>query len=292
MKISNGALGCLLYTFSAFLSVTINIFAKKMMVQYSVPSWEVMFVRQAFVIAMLMPFMMKKKFNFFDRKAFLPNCQRGLLYVLSIFLMYTAIQHVAINTFVSIQFLVPVVASVMAIFIMKEKGSKNLWIALFICTVGAFLTKKPSAENSSENFYLLLIFLFVLVRSYVAVLNRKLAVRFDTSTLVFYSNIIMFLISGAFFWQFVPAEGAVLLISAICGIFYCLEYVLIFISNRLCSVISIQACEFSKIIYSIIGSWIILGEGTTQEQIIGASVILVGFFIMIFGKHFCLRIKK
>ena len=123
LKISKPAIGCTLYVLSALFSVMINIFAKKMMVQYSVPSWQVIFIRQAFVMGLLMPFMMKKQFNFFDRVAFWPNIQRGVLYVLSIFIMYTAIQHVAINTFVSIQFLVPVVASVMAIFIMKEKDS-------------------------------------------------------------------------------------------------------------------------------------------------------------------------
>ena len=243
LKISKPAIGCTLYVLSALFSVMINIFAKKMFVQYSEPSWQVIFIRQAFVMGLLMPFMMKKQFNFFDRVAFWPNIQRGVLYVLSIFIMYTAIQHVAINTFVSIQFLVPVVASVMAIFIMKEKGTKILWIALFICTLGAFLTKRPSFENSNENFYLLLILLFVLIRSYVAVLNRKLAVRFDTATLVFYSNIIMFVISAAFFWEFVPVNSTVIAISAVCSIFYCLEYTFVFIANKFCSVISVQACE-------------------------------------------------
>ena len=285
LTISKPAIGCTLYVLSALFSVTINIFAKKMMVQYSVPSWQVIFIRQAFVIGLLMPFMMKKQFNFFDRVAFWPNIQRGVLYVLSIFIMYTAIQHVAINTFVSIQFLVPVVASVMAIFIMKEKGTKILWIALFI-------SKRPSFENSSENFYLLLILLFVLIRSYVAVLNRKLAVRFDTATLVFYSNIIMFVISAAFFWEFVPVSSTVIIISMICSIFYCLEYTFVFIANKFCSVISVQACEFSKIIYSIAGSWIILGEGTTRDQIIGGSFILVGFFLMVFGKKLAVRRKR
>lgn len=292
LKISKPAIGCTLYVLSALFSVMINIFAKKMMVQYSVPSWQVIFIRQAFVMGLLMPFMMKKQFNFFDRVAFWPNIQRGVLYVLSIFIMYTTIQRVAINTFVSIQFLVPVVASVMAIFIMKEKGTKILWIALFICTFGAFLTKRPSFENSNENFYLLLILLFVLIRSYVAVLNRKLAVRFDTATLVFYSNIIMFVISAAFFWEFVPVSSTVIVISMVCSIFYCLEYTFVFIANKFCSVISVQACEFSKIIYSIAGSWIILGEGTTRDQIIGGSFILAGFFLMVFGKKLAVERRR
>ena len=66
---------------------------------------------------------------------------------------------------------------------------------------------------------------------------------------------------------------------------------MIFTAHKYCTVLTLQPCEFSKIFFSIILSYSILGEFATINQILGSLVIIVGFSIMFFGKKY-IEIKK
>ena len=285
-KMNRIAIGCMFYAIAMFFSVCISVFIKKTMVQYNVPSWEVVAIRQGAIVLLMLPFMIKMKFNFFDKKALKLNFARNAIYTFTLWLLYSSLVKMPVNASISIQFLVPIVATILAMIFLKERGSKMIWIALIICICGSCIIKGSIGfESKSESYAYIMLAIFVLLRGITVTLNGKLAMCFNTSTLVFYANTIMFLLSLLFCWQFVYVPPIVFLILSCAGLLYCFEYILIFRAHKYCTVLTLQPMEFSKMIYSIILSSLILGETTTKNQILGSTVIALGFVCMILGKN-------
>ena len=274
--------GIVLYLISALISVCSNIFVKKVMVDYQLPAWEAIAIRQSVIVLILIPFMIKMKFNFFNPLTFKWNVLRDVLYAVSIGIMHIALFKIPVNNGTSLQFLTPVFASIMAVIFLKEKNSWLLWLSLLICLCGALIIQKPSLDNSSLMFAYLLLFISILLKSIITVLNRKLALKFDTSVLIFYMHTIVLFVSLLFCWEFIKFPPIVVVILGVVGVFYLLEYILIYTAYKYCNVLIIQPLEFSKIIYSIVLSNIVLGETTNFIQLTGVSVIVFGFLILLF----------
>lgn len=275
-------IGCGIFLIAMFLSVCTSVFVKKSMVQYKLPSWEVIFIRETVICLILLPFMIKWKFNFFNKEFLKPNLLRNILYAISTYLLYTLLTKMSVNDITSFQFFVPIVASIFAMLFLREHGSKIIWLSLLICVCGGFVMKRPDFNDVSSIYVYILLAVFILMRSFITILNKKLVMSFSTSTIVFYTHTIMLLSSACFFWQFIQPQLMAILILSIAGVMYCVEYILIYTAYKFCSVLVIQPCEFSKFVYSVILSSFILGETTTLNQIIGAIIITIGFCIGIF----------
>ena len=291
LKIDKTLLGVICYLSGMFISVAISIFVKKIMVQYKLPAWEVVFIRHSIIVALLIPFMVKFKFNFFNKYALKLNTIRNLFYFASTITFYIVMTKLPVNDCISIEFLVPVFAGIFAMILLREKGSKIMWLALAICILGAGVVKRPTMSNKAEFYAYLMLFAVVLMRAMTITLNGKLATEFKTSTIVFYTNIMMLIMSSFFCMTFIKPHPMAILILFFSAIFYCIEYILIFTAHKWCTVLTLQPCEFSKMLYSIVLSSLVLGEATTKNQIYGSIIILIGFYIMVIGKK-NIEIKK
>ena len=280
--------GCSIFCFAMFLSVISSVFAKQTISNYSMPAWEVICIRQCAIVIMLLPFMIRYKFNFFNKETLKLNALRNILYSFSTFLFYTILTKMPLNEITGFQFFTPIIASIIAIFIMKENGSKMVWVSLFVCVLGAFIIKGNSSVSDStvkSNYiYYILLALFIIMRAFCTVINGKLASLFNTKIIVFYTHTIMFFVSLCFCYQFIKPSIYIVLLLSFLGFIYLIEYVLIYLAHKYCTVLTLQPCEFSKMLYSIILSATILNEMPTLNQIIGSIVIIIGFCIMIAGK--------
>jgi len=285
IKLSNKNKGIILYTLGMLVTVLLNIFVKKTIVVFKLPTIEVLCIRQFILVLCLIPFMIKMKFNFFDKKTLKPNLIRNILFSIGTFLLYQGMSTVPLNEATAITFLTPIIASFLSIKLLKEKSSKSLWISLILSVIGMLIIKTPSLSENKEILYGYGFLLFaVVIRGYVNVLNRKLAKKFDTYILLFYTHIIMFLTSLFFFPQFVkfPPE-AIKYIFITCVLFF-IEYYLLFKAYKNCNASSLQPFEFTKLIFMMIFSNIFLGELTTINQIIGGIIILSGYVFVFLNK--------
>ncbi len=280
--------GCSLYCCAMFLSIVSSVFAKKTMAEYKIPAWEVICIRQSAIVIMLIPFMIKYRFVFFSKKTLPLNALRNIIYAFSTFLFYTSLQRIPINEITGFQFFTPICASIMAIIFFKEKNSKSIWIALLVCVLGAFVIKANTTSDDSTKvsyIYYVLLIIFILMRAFTSNLNGKLAKMFDTHIVIFYTHTIMFLVSLCFCYQFVMPTLNIILLLSFLGFIYLVEYILIYSAYKMCNVLTIQPFDFSKMLFSIILSSVILHEQTTINQVLGSLIIIIGFCIMIFGKE-------
>ncbi len=278
-------IGCLFYIFSSLLSVISNVFIKKMMIDYSIPAWEAIAIRQSIIVLILIPFMIKERFIFFNWNVLKPNLIRNVIYTISIGLAHVSFLHIPINEGVSLQFITPVLASILAIIFLNEKKNITIWLSLLICIIGALIIQQPAISMNGTKMAYFVLALSIVMKSIVSVLNRILAIKFSISTLVFYTHTIILLVSLCFSYQFIAVKPVVFIILGFVGILYLIEYLLIYKAQSMCPVTIIQPLDFSKIIYAIILSNIVLGEKLTINQSIGSFVILFGFMVMTIGRN-------
>ena len=226
------------------------------------------------------------RFNFFKKETFKWNVLRDVLYAISIGIMHVAMFKIPVNNGTSLQFLTPVIASILAFFFLKEKKSIWIWISLSVCLCGALIIQTPSFGDIKIVHAYVLLLISIILKSIITILNRKLALKFDISILIFYMHTIILFVSLLFCWEFIAFPPIVVVILGIVGVFYLLEYIMIYTAYRYCNVVFIQPLEFSKIIYSIVLSNLVLGETTNYLQLFGISVIVFGFLIMLFSKKY------
>ena len=285
MRMSNTVKGSMLYLIAMFVTVTLNIFIKSAIIKFNLPTIEVLCCRQAIIVLFLLPLMIKRKFNFFDKDSFKPNIFRNLLFSISTFSMYFGMARVPLNDATAIMFLAPIIGSILATKLLNEKASKTIWIVLALAMIGVLVVKTPSF-NDSENilFGYCALMIAVIIRGYVVILNKKLAEKFDTMTMLFYTHIIMLLTSLLFTPQFVaiPLESMKYIAGA--SLLFFIEYYLIFKAYKLCKVTTLQPLDFSRLLYMMIMSSLLLGETTNCNQIVGGLIIVSSYTLMLFNK--------
>ena len=283
--LSSSTIGMLLYLSGMFCCVVLNIFMKISMTKFNLPTSEALFIRQAIIVFCFIPLMVKKKFNFFNKESLKPNLIRNSLFALSTLLLYTGISKVPLNDATAISFLTPIIGSVFAVKILKEKSSKFLWIALFLSIIGVFVIKKPGFNDEDILLGYGVLLLAMFIRGYIVILNKRLTNKFDVFTMLFYTHIIMFLMYLLFFKQFkpIPLDCFKYIIGA-SFLFFC-EYFLIFSAYKKCSAISLQPLEFSRLLFMMVLSYLILNEQVSTNQIIGGFIIVSGFILVIIDKR-------
>ena len=276
--------GVLFYLLAMLTTVLLNIFVKSAIVKFKLPTTEVLCLRQAIIVVCLLPVMIKLKFNFFDKTSLKPNLIRNILFSFSTLLLYLGMSKVPLNDATAITFLTPIIGSFLAVTLLKEKTSKTIWIALLLAVIGVLVVKKPSFQDKDFILGYGPLFLCVIIRGYIVILNKRLAGKFSTMTLLFYTHIIMLLFSLCFVKQFiaVPVEALKYIVGA--AFLFFVEYFLIFKAYKISNASTLQPLEFSRLIFMMILSSLLLDENITTNQVIGGSIIIGGYLVMIFAK--------
>lgn len=284
-KLSDRSLGMLIYLSAMLVTVTLNIFVKSAIVKYKLPTWEVLGVRQAIIVVCLIPLMIKRKFNFFDKTSFKPNVFRNTLFAFTTFALYTGMSKVPLNDATAITFLTPILGSILAVKFLKEPSSKAIWISLTLAIIGVIIIQQPGFKDPDVVLGYGALMLAVIGRGYIVILNRRLAAKFDTMTMLFYTHIMMLVISLCFFYQFkvFPLEALKYIAGA--AFLFFVEYYLIFKAYKYCEAIRLQPLDFSRLIFMMFFSSILLNEHVKSEQIIGGAIIIFGYIFVIFDKQ-------
>lgn len=283
-RLTGHARGIILYVIGCgFLTFLITIF-KKIVNTYHLPISEVIFVRQLIIVVCLTPYMIRDRFNFFDAEAIKPNVWRNALFLVSTIFWYMGVTTTPVNDATTIGFLTPIIGSVMAVKFLHEKSSPRLWVGLLVCLCGTLIVKRPGFSSLDEGYigYIALL-AAVSMRGYIVILNKKLTKQFSVMQMMYYTHIVMFLGSALFFWQFKPMPAEALYLIGLAGIGFFGEFFFVYTAYKLCPASTLQPMDFSKLLFSIIFSYAILGEQITVSQISGGVVILLAY-IFIIGK--------
>ena len=285
MKLSQNIIGIALYCGAMFFTVLLNIFVKTAIKNFNLPTIEVLCCRQTMIVLFLIPLMIKRKFNFFDKISFKPNVIRNVLFSITTFALYIGMSRVPLNDATAMTFLTPIIGSVLAVKLLGEKASKMIWIALTLSIIGVLIIKKPTFEDEDIMLGYGALLFAVIIRGYIVILNKRLASKFDTMTMLFYTHIVMLLMSLLFIPQFVKIPIDAFKYIAGAGMLFFIEYYLIFKAYKYCNAITLQPFDFSRLIIMMIMSDLLLNEAVQLNQIIGGLVIISGYGFMLLEKR-------
>ena len=268
----------LLYLIGTASLVLLIVIFKKILIVYKISTAQALFIRQSIILIFLLPFMIKDKFNFFDKKMCGINFVRNSIFAISTFFWYKCIKVIPVNDSLVLSFLTPVITTVLAVYILKEKVNYKLWICLIISFFAVILSNKPSFKDfgmfEEAYFYGLIVVIF---RSYVDILGKQATEVSTPMQMLYYTNIVMlfFTLFDLQSFKVIPLDGIFLL--ALSAVLFFIEFITIYTSYKLAPISSLEPLAFFRLIFSMIFSFLLLNETIQINQIISGFIVILAF---------------
>ena len=262
-----GSLGNVLHgTFLKYYSTTLNI-----------NLYELIYFNCIIEVLILFPFCIK----------YLKHLKNGLpvvillsiLYSADILLYNTGLKTTPVNTGVLIMLLVPLWMCVFGKVILKEKGFHLInIIALICCFFAVLLTIYGDFKFSGFSIGVFLIFLNSIVLPLGVILQKefgdKRPIAYALFTNAIALGIVSFCMSGCKTNALQNINFDLIKAGIWIVIFDIMECGGVYLSCKLTNVALLQPMRFTRIIFAVLVSQIVLGETITIYQIISAIVIL------------------
>lgn len=169
----------------------------------------------------------------------------------------------------------PLFASILAIFILKEKTGKHRITAISIGIIGALIVLSPSGQEFSG--YTLLVLVPVLLWACSDVIIKKLSGTEKSTTQLLYLTTLMTAFSlpmALLDWKS-DLDIRLLIWMAGLGVVFAFNVVGIFMAFKNAEVSVVMPFDFSGMIFTAIMAYLFFGEVVTIETIIGSSIIVL-----------------
>jgi drug/metabolite transporter (DMT)-like permease len=183
---------------------------------------------------------------------------------------------VPVNNATILNFFIPMVMSILAVILLKERLSYTLIFSILICFFTIIYFYKPQAIWSLG--YLLLI-VDVFSYSLSMVLSKKLMIKKQSPVAILFFKVIVVSITSLHCLPSLSAKIAaqpmLVLPNLLVGISYLCENLLFFTAYMLVAVSKLQPLYYTRIVFAVVISYLILNEQLSYTQVIVASVIIL-----------------
>lgn len=240
--------------------------------------------RAVFCILITLPFIawqiQNSSFRSLSLKFRKVNLFKGVNDFLSTPLWVVAVTNMNIPEVVSITFLTPVITALLAVLIFKEKMSRQRWLIMLIGFCGAYIVVNPNSENF--NLYSLVALLICFLWSGTNLLTKNLSGKQHPLIIVFYSNLLVFLISLPFIFHLeysldIEKVGQlfILAIISVTGNYSLAK------AFSLSSVTNLLPFDYTRLIFATIVAYILFGQTMSLNTAVGGAIILVSSLYLI-----------
>ena len=287
---NNFLLSSFIYFFNSVANVLQGILIKYYQGSLNVGIYQIITIKSFISMLLILPFAIK--YIKFWKKNLKIVILLSLLYCGDLLCCNTGFKTVPINTGTLILLLVPLWIIVFGRFILKEKSfNKVNAIAIIICLIGVLIPIRNEISFSGFNIGYIFLFLASLIIPLGLILQKKFSdcrpVPYALFTNAFALFIISFFLSSIcigrnnssndllfdFSW-FHSIDLDILkagLFIAICDL---VEFAGVYVAYQLAEAALLQPIRFTRILISMLMSFLILREYPTCEQTIGAFMIL------------------
>ena len=261
--------------FSAALSVLIKL------AQQDTNVFTAAFLRFFFGMLVLSPIFIKTKLTVFKTTHLKTHILRVVLNYPSMLLFFYAINFVSIEKANSLTFIVPFIATILAVIILKEKIYFYRIFALILGFIGMLIVIRPGIIEVSFGVYMILISSFLWA---VMIIITKRLSRDDSSiTILSYQYLLMFIISfvvAIFNWQAPSNETIFYLFLA--GFSGTIFHLTLYQAYKLVDVSLVQPYSFLVLVFASIMGYFVFGEIPDIYTWIGTGIIFIGVIIISF----------
>ncbi|WP_343912469.1 DMT family transporter [Aquimarina litoralis] len=264
---------------------TISFTVMNLLVKYleGFSAYQLVFFRSIGTLFFTMPFLLHHKIPILgNQKKWL--ILRGLAGVTSMGLFFMSVEYLKIGSAVSLRYLSPIFATLLAVLFLKEKVKHIQWLFFLIAFSGVLIIKGFDTEINS--FGLLLIVLSALFSGFVYVLINKIGLRDHPVVIVNYFMWISTVLGGIlsiFQWTKTPqgTEWALLLSLGVFGYFGQLFMTKAFQSQATNKVVSLK---YMEVIFTMIAGVFIFGDNYPILSVLGTVMVITGLVLNMFYK--------
>lgn len=239
----------------------------------------IVMVRNFFSLLFFVPQIMYDYKAVFSTKKMSLHIYRGINGLIAMFAWFYSISILPMSEAVSISFIAPILTTIAAIYILKEKVKGNAWIALFIGFVGILIILRPGFKEMQLAHLLCLA--AVMMWAITNVLIKVMIKTEKPQTVVAYMSLIMLILSIPFALPYLQTISANdLFWFMLLGIFSNLTHASISMSYSKADLSLMQPFDFIRLIFTVIIAYLAFGEVVDFWVIIGSMVILSGVIIV------------
>ncbi|MBL6621392.1 MAG: DMT family transporter [Rickettsiales bacterium] len=268
--------GAIYMIISAFLSVTIDLMVKKLLIS-DVSVFQIYFFR-CLLGSILLFILFFKKINISRSSNFKLHFKRAFYGFLGIILWYHSLKFSALPILTSLRYSTPIFTVIFSIILLGEIFTLRKLFAITLGFIGALIVINPFYD--AANLYLLYPLISAALIAYSFILVKQLSVRDNAFTIAFYFSFLLIIPSFilAFInWEFIDSSLYLLIflvaiLSSICQIIL----VMAFNSNNISDVMPF---EYLSLIFSALFSYLFFNEIVGINVYIGGTIIFVSSYI-------------
>ena len=262
---------------SVFFSAAMSVLIK--LAQQDTNVFTAAFLRFFFGMLVLSPIFIKTKLSVFKTTHLKTHFLRVIINYPSMLLFFYAINFVSIEKANSLTFVVPFIATILAVIFLKEKIYFYRIFALILGFIGMLIVIRPGIIEVSFGVYMILISSFLWA---VMIIITKRLSRDDSSiTILSYQYLLMLIISfvvAIFNWQSPSVETIFYLLLA--GFSGTIFHLSLYQAYKLVDVSLVQPYSFLVLVFASIMGYFVFGEIPDIYTWFGAGIIFVGVIII------------
>ena len=262
---------------SVFFSAAMSVLIK--LAQQDTNVFTAAFLRFFFGMLVLSPIFIKTKLSVFKTTHLKTHFLRVIINYPSMLLFFYAINFVSIEKANSLTFVVPFIATILAVIFLKEKIYFYRIFALILGFIGMLIVIRPGMIEVSFGVYMILISSFLW--AIMIIITKRLSRDDSALTILSYQYFLMFIISfvvAIFNWQSPTIETIFYLFLA--GFSGTIFHLTLYQAYKLADVSLVQPYSFLVLVFASIMGYFIFGEIPDIYTWIGTGVIFIGVIII------------
>jgi drug/metabolite transporter (DMT)-like permease len=210
---------------------------------------------------------------------------RGLLSIVAWVLYYTAARDLTLAEMTTLYFSAPIMVTVLAAVILKERASGWQWFSLVIGFVGVIIACRP--DNMTEPLPIVLTLLAAMCWAFTYIQLRQVDDQTSVLEQMLITNVVFVIcMVVALPWTYTPSPTPAWLGMLGAGLVGGIGQFLLFASFRRATATLLAPFEYTGLIWAFALSSLVWGTLMDTALMIGAGLIAVsGTLAMIFGRH-------
>ena len=268
--------GVLLMMVSALGVVAMNVSLRQ--IADDIHPFVIAFFRHSIGICLLIPLFVRPGSNPFRTVNFPLQGLRAILNVVAMLAYFLALTMEPLAKVVALTFTAPLIGTVGAILLLREKVTLSRYFALSIGFAGALIILRPWAVEISTGSLLLILSSAMWGMALVVI---KVLSRTDSpATIALYASLLQLpvcLIAALFFWQWPTFEQ--LLVMGLIAIFGATTQLALAQAFREADATVVLPVDFTKLVFAGLAGWLFFEELPVIWIWIGGTVVFVGVFL-------------
>ncbi len=242
--------------------------------------FEIAFFRNVFGMIALIPFFMRIGFAELRTQRLKLHIIRGCIHACSMITWFWALTVIPLADATALSFMVPVFASLGAIFILKEPSIFARWLSIAIAFVGMLVILRPGFADISLGTWLVLGGTVFVATS--KLITKSLTRTESPSTIVAYMSLTLTVVSfvpAAFVWTWPSAEMWFWFIAL--GGLGSIAHVVQAQSIKDGDLTLVEPAGFMRLVWAAAIGFVLFGEVPQIWSWIGGAVIMLGVLMLI-----------